>query len=232
MHRFHQSLKRAILTCSLTTCLIAPCSFAGNSFGIKELKIDETMQNRFMVDAIYYSPSCSRLINTVTNDHWRILKFRLTASSDDWYFLDFNNGQSDDPTFVISPVKNPKQSSSFTATTLHIPGNGHLYFERTMNSYLPVEKGKIVRTEDGFEEQQQPFYAINLKTKTLKPVQLYGDEACTKVIAKLGIGAKVTALVARPNSPHILVQTPFGLTGWIKDASTNSDLDGIAASGD
>ena len=79
-----------------------------------------------------------------------------------------------------------------------------------------MEKGKIVLTKDGFKEVTQQFYAIDRKTKTLNAVTVYADEKFTQEMAKLGKGVSVTALVLRPDSPHVLIKTPFGLTGWVK----------------
>ena len=164
-----------------------------------------------------------------------MLKFRTTSKSKTWYYLDYSEGPSDDPTFIFTNAADMKKTSEIGATSIHIPGNGSLYFERRMNTVVPKEKGKITLQNGVFKELAQPFYYIGKETVTLKPIVLYTDHTFTKKVAGLGKGSKVTAVMAKPLSPHVLVKTPFGLTGWVKDASTPFEarvLKGIYQTGD
>ena len=227
---------------TLTVCLLASPWASGtekekqvlNHFKLKQWVAPKGLNEKFHtgLTQFFYTDACVKPINKLQEDRWRIAKFKLSAAGQKWFYLDFHHGHSDDPTYVLTSVSDPEKSFEILAETLHLPGNGNLYYERNVNAHIPLEKGKIVYAKEGFKEVPQPFYAINLETKTLNPIKLYSDEKFSQVIASLEKGSKVTALVAKPESPHILIKTPFGLTGWVKDAVFNRDLEGIYFRGD
>ena len=115
---------------------------------------------------------------------------------------------------------------------LTIPSSGSIYAWGWSNQMFAksrkfaVDKGEIVEVE-------QPFYRVDMRTKTKKPITLTSEPGGEEKVAGLGAGADVHVLINRDD--HYLVATPFGLTGWVtigEVVEPESPIEGIHYRGD
>lgn len=163
----------------------------------------------------------------------RTIRTKISANTQDYYVIDFDEGASDDPTFVIYREKDKKLQyiCYIPGTMLVIPGDGNLYISGHTNNMFDqrkkfkLKKGKII-------EVPQPYYYVGLETKVKKRINIYSTLQQQEVVATLLEGAPVTVLLNR--GKYYLLKTPFGIVGWIQidEGSQETSIEGLYFAGD
>ena len=182
-------------------------------------------------DPFYYSEEGPSMMNV------KVLKTKISPSGPDYYLI-FSPGPSADPSFVFYKEGEYEKAAFYVmGLNVYIPGNGNVYVEgHTNNTFNQRRKFTLANGE--FVEAEQPFYYVGLKTRTLKPVELYKSKNLSKVIANLPADYSIEVLINDPeNSSMFLVKTDFGLTGWIEIPGEymfggNELIEGIFYAGD
>src|SRR6056297_2650610 len=115
----------------------------------------------------------------------KLIKTKIDQSSDKEYYVVYSPGPSGDPQFMFYKTTNTEMPVfRVMALKAYIPGNGNIYVSgHTNNAFNMRRKYKVVNDE--LVETEQPFYYVGLKTKTLKPVDLYASRETKKKIAYL-----------------------------------------------
>lgn len=148
--------------------------------------------------------------------------------------LVFDEGPSEDPTFVVYPRSVCSKGLegagepllSVGATTFVVPGNGFVYSSGFTNNYFTARRKFEVKAGK-VREVRQPFYFVGGTrrvartplqddTEPVKPIVLRAEKNDgAAAIATLTEGAEVELLLSDdPTSGWFLVRTGFGLVGW------------------
>lgn len=161
------------------------------------------------------------------------LLIETTIGSSDAYSVVYSPGPSADPTFIFYKKGASKPSFSIPALEVYIPGNGSIYSAGHTNNVFNTRK-KFVVKNDKLVEIEQAYYYVGLKTKTLKPIQLYRTKSLTNKIASLPANYSIEVVANEKGSSFYLIKTDFGLLGWVKVESTYGDLtiEGLSYAGD
>jgi hypothetical protein len=133
----------------------------------------------------------------------------------------FDNGASDDPTFVVQQVSGPDSKRSRTAPLpgehMYVTAEGEFHIENRINQCF-LHKRKYEFQGEEFSELVQPFYLINRNTRVSSDLSMYEQKGNQgRVIAKVPKGGTVRVLL-RENSferDNYLVATEHGLVGWV-----------------
>jgi len=137
--------------------------------------------------------------------------------------VSFSIGQSDDPAFIFR-FKNLKDYITIDCDTkLFVSKSGFIYVINGSNTlYTSYKKYKLSKNE--ITEVKQAFYKISKTCKTSTLAKLYSKK-CQKgtLVASIPKGRKVQILLADTkdscsqwsNLREYLVETSFGLVGWV-----------------
>ena len=194
-------------------------------------------------DAIYvwYEPSATTLLiekfPTKIEDfeaYIPILETKIGDAAGTVCRVEFSWGPSEDPHFQL--LRKAGNEWEFMGTIgcdeLTIPSSGSIYAWGWANQMFAksrkfaISKGEVV-------EVAQPFYRVDMQTKTQKPITLVSAPGGDEKVAGLGANADVHVLINQGD--HYLVATPFGLTGWVTIGEvfeTESPIEGIYYRGD
>lgn len=116
---------------------------------------------------------------------------------------------------------------------LYFNGNGTVYLnERHPLLCGPRYTRKFVVTAKSLNEVRQPILYLGSETEVVEPTPLYESPSSKTVVATVFPETKVMVVgvpfeSSPSEKPHLLVRTPFGLTGWHRRGGTpgNGSLD-------
>jgi len=210
--------------------LIAICSFslADNLPQSFKNYTKYTLKND-MGMALYLAPSLSKnakKIHIKGNNYSspkNSIKFGL---QDRFVEISFSRGDSDDFNFEFrfSDIDyEENEALSIYADVLFVSANGFVYTKNTANEYFPkFQKFKL--QGNTAKEIQQAFYKVNIPCKTSALTHFYSQKCKGgKRVATLAKNTPVKILLAdntnacpnERNSKEYLVETSFGLLGWV-----------------
>ncbi len=153
---------------------------------------------------------------------------RLSENDPTRYQIEFDSGQSDDPTFWIKrldPGNVMTEVLSIGALKLYVPGNNAVYTEGHTNN-LFNQKCKYQASKGVITEVKQPFYHVGMKGKLYKEFTLYSDTTLKQVVGKLPTNSLVEVLLAENTDyylPKLLLKSDFGLVGWVEVTGSQVD---------
>jgi len=186
---------------------------------------------------LHYDPAITQLIGkTLAEDPTfitRAFRTKLDRTKDEWYFVDFDSGPSDDPSFTLTKEGSREPAASIPGLHLYLPGNGSVYASGHADTMFD-EHRKYVLKNGKITETKQPYLAVGLEGKTKKDLTIYTTTAQKEAVAFIPKGATMTVLVADSNDNY-LVKTAFGLVGWVKILADSQDatvIDGLFFAGD
>jgi S-adenosylmethionine hydrolase len=157
--------------------------------------------------------------HVVANNSTKLIETILNRDSDKKHFITWGGINGPSVGFTIFESKSPhKILGQIYSRQIIVPGNGFIYsIEREPHNFYVKRKYQI--KNDTITEIKQPFYGVNIDSYALKSLTLYEDKDLTKPIATIPKNGVVKILVAEETSEHLslyLVQSSFGLVGWIK----------------
>lgn len=172
---------------------------------------------------LYVSPDLG-VTPARVEDKWgshRVQTFRI---GNDRYALQFDEGPSDDPHFLIYHFDETKweRVGAASGSRIFVNSAGHVY-SGTESNNLFEEKRKYVLEDGKQREVEQPLLLVNLACRTSNALAMRAGEAAgSEIVARLPAGQPVSVIAAKfygrdaPTQPTaFLVATPFGLTGWV-----------------
>ncbi|MEM7012137.1 MAG: hypothetical protein AAF585_11695 [Verrucomicrobiota bacterium] len=163
-----------------------------------------------------------------------ILETKLGDSAGTICRVEFSWGPSDDPHFRLlrKTSSDWMEMGYISCDELTIPSSGSIYAWGWSNQMFAKSRKFAVKNGE-VSEVEQPFYNVDMKTKTTKAVTLMSKPGGGEKVAALGADAQVHVLINQGD--HYLVSTPFGLTGWVEvkeGFQQGSSLEGIYYRGD
>ncbi|MBN2892127.1 MAG: hypothetical protein JXL97_09685 [Bacteroidales bacterium] len=153
--------------------------------------------------------------------------------------LCYTDGPSGDPAFEFYRYGSNKELEyqfSLAGVEIFVPGNGFMYTTGHTNNMFDKHK-KFEFDGASVNEVAQPFYAVGMKTKTLKNIQLYSDYNCTQKLAVVGANSNIEIVAAEYSDfcRKYLIKTPFGLMGWWeldREYPMSEEIEGLFYAGD
>lgn len=204
---------------------------------------------------VAYEPAGTRVINKMRKDlpaghllrtteepvHLDTVLLETSLGGPQRYYVVFTWFASADPAFyfVKSDAKVEENGPSVQGTALAIPGKGAILVASRHNNYF-TKRQKYLLTPKGLEEVPQPFFAVGLKTRALKPITLYATPMEDIVVAQLSAGHAIEVVLTddkhdKQSRTCFLVKTPGGILGWVWVPSSqfkSDTIDGISWWGD
>lgn len=144
----------------------------------------------------------------------------------------FSQGASVDPHYVF--VKNNKVVGRYLGLDLKVKNDSLFYLNGHTNSWFNIHQ-KLVLENDSIVELKQPFYGVEIVTKTKKPISLYGDENHTIQLAYLPSNYPIEIVVAKcedRSKCNFLIKSKLGLVGWYRPKFGEYEIDGLFYFGD
>lgn len=155
--------------------------------------------------------------NTETPKKIMVLKIK-----DEEVKLSIDAGSSDDFSFVFQ--YNGKETM-IAGESIFISQSGSIYVVNRANQNYEVKR-KFTITQHGVKEVKQAFFSVNMECETSALTTLYSEQGNKgTVVAKIPKGKKVKVLLnaftlsENDSSKDYLVQTPFGLVGWVSSSA-------------
>jgi len=188
---------------------------------------------------LHYDPAITQIINKpISTDEdpsiiTRVLRAKLDRTQDEWYFVDFDSGPSDDPSFTLTKEGSKEPAASIPGLHLYLPGNGSMYASGHADTMFD-EHRKYVLKGGKIAETKQPYLAVGLEGKAKKDLTIYTTTAQKEAVAFIPKGAVMSVLVA-DGQDNYLVKTAFGLVGWVKIPADSQDatvIEGLFFAGD
>lgn len=222
----------------ITAVIVMIVLISHNAISVERLS---TLKIQSEGASIRYDPKHSTIINEDITDRdsgiktIRLLETKLKDYSDEKYVIDFSEGPSNDPLFLIYQKKNNKliNIGLVGGSELTVPYNGYFYVSGRMNRMFTI-KTKYTIEGDQIKEIKQLFYYIGLESKTTNEVDIFYDINMTKVVDHLEKGTPVSVIL-NYNKEYYLIKTEIGILGWIKIPSGERDetkVEGIYYVGD
>lgn len=193
---------------------------------------------------IYYNVNTSKLLNQTVESFkhpdsaLRVLETKLDTTKEEIYTIDFDDGPSGDPEFIIHRKvdKSFDNIGSFTGTELIVPGDGSIYVSGEENRYFNMRR-KYLLKNGRLKEVIQPYYYVGLKTVNSQPLDLYADRSYTEKVTNLPAKSEIEVLMASANDEYsydFLIKTSYGLLGWahLSDQCGTEIVEGICFHGD
>ena len=137
--------------------------------------------------------------------------------------LRIDPGASEDYSFVF---KYNGKETQIAGDLFYLSQSGTIYIPNRMNENYEVKR-KFKITKNGIKEVKQAFLSVNLECKTSALATLYSKQGEKgNVVAKIPKGRIVKVLVnsfsthnTEDKSKNYLVQTSFGLVGWVRSSA-------------
>lgn len=193
----------------------------------------------YLTAVVHYDPLVSELVNkTLSSDDdpftvVRVLRTRLDRTKEAWYVVDYSEGPSADPEFIITPEGHDESTVTLPGLHLYLPGNGALYTSGHVDTMFDEHRKYTVKGV-AISETKQPFLAVGLEGKAKKDLTIYASPAQTDPVATIAKGSMMSVLLA-DGADHYLVKTAFGLVGWVTipaDSQEATVVDGLFYAGD
>jgi hypothetical protein len=187
---------------------------------------------------LHYDPQITEMIGKrlSTGDEpmvIRVCRTKLDRTKDAWYFVDYDEGPSADPYFMITPEGAKEPAVSISALHLYLPGNGSAYSSGHTDNMFD-EHRKYAAHGVRIDETKQPYLYVGLEGKAKKDVTLYTGKDQKEVVAAIPKGTVMTVLLG-DGEDNYLVKTAFGLVGWTHiagDTQESQVIDGLFFAGD
>lgn len=205
------------LICSIFL-LITLIVFNNESYGneLEKIKIDETSIGPVY---LHYNPMlCKVILTNVPNESdiktIRVAHTKLAKWNNDSLIIDYSEGGSIDPGFIIYHVKPSglkRLSTLIDGLNIEIPGDGYLYIWGHTNSYFNLRR-KFSLKNSRIQEVKQPFYYIGLNTETLTEISVFKTKKQKEMVAKLNKGTSITILLN--SEDFYLLKTKRNILGW------------------
>ncbi len=228
---------------ALSAIAILICGWAAPAFAAGEelatLNLGENASCRGPV-FIHYVPSLATIINAVTPQESgfmeiRVAKLRLSARSADTLVVDYTEGGSCDPGFIISLIEKhgPRRLDwPIHGLDFEAPGDGFFYVRGHTDSWFDMRR-KFAVDGGTLREVKQPFYYVGLETKTLRQIPVYGTQGCGEYIGRIEEGAPVTVILS--DGATFLLKTDRDILVWWRPQITRQraeEIEGIYFAGD
>jgi hypothetical protein len=196
----------------------------------------------YLTATIHYDPTLTspliakRLTTTEEPLVLRAFKVKLDRTKSEWYFVDYDEGPSADPEFILTREGAKEPAGRISGLDLYLPGNGSIYASGHADTMFD-QRQKFVLKAGKIAEIKQPFLYVGIEGKAKKEVTLYttrGGKERQEIVAVVPKGGAMTVLLA-DGVDNYLVKTPFGLVGWthIKgDTQEAQVIDGLFFAGD
>lgn len=228
---------RVILVMAILFC--GPAASAAAGEGLATLNLGENASCWGPV-FIRYMPSLTTIINTaIPNESGfleiRVAKLRLSARSGDTLIVDYTEGGSCDPAFIVSRVEKcgPRRLDwAITGLDFEAPGDGFFYVRGHTNSWFDMRR-KFAVEGGNLREVKQPFYYVGLETKTLRQIPVYGTQGGGEYIGRIEEGAPVTVILS--DGAAFLLKTDHDILAWWRPQITQQraeEIEGIYFKGD
>ncbi|MDA8084891.1 MAG: hypothetical protein M0024_14635 [Nitrospiraceae bacterium] len=149
----------------------------------------------------------------------RAIETKIDSTTHDVYVIDYNAGPSGDPKFIIYRKIDHalKKLASIPGDNLIIPGDGNVYVSGESDDFFDRRR-KYVLSEGTLKEVPQPYYYVGLRTRNVKPLNIYSDRDYQIKVTHLPAGSEIEVLVASLRKQFeydFLIKSPYGLTGWV-----------------
>jgi len=230
-------MKTPLLCASLLSMVcLQPALAAGPAEPFAGLKTREI--KGYLTAALHYDPEITEIVNrrlTAEDEPLvvRVLRTRLDRARDEWYFVDYDEGPSADPSFIITREGAEEPCGTLPGLHLYLPGNGSLYTSGHANTMFD-EHRKYTVAQGRLAESKQPYLHVGITGKAKKDLTIYATPAQNEAVAAIPQGATMTVLLA-DGADHYLVKTAFGLIGWVTIPSNSQEatvVEGLFFAGD
>jgi hypothetical protein len=191
---------------------------------------------------IHYVPSLTTIINAATPQESgfteiRVAKLRLSARSGDTLIVDYTEGGSCDPAFIVSRVEKcgtRQLDWAITGLDFEAPGDGFFYIRGHTDSWFDMRR-KFTVEGGNLREVKQPFYYVGLETKTLRQIHLFSNQGCSEMMSGwIEAGSPITVVLS--DGDCFLLKTDHDVLGWWRPQNRSQqrseELEGIYFKGD
>jgi hypothetical protein len=224
---------RTVLAVLLALLVSVPAAAEGPFPGLKTHEIKD-----YLTAVIHYDPRIAQPVNKrlTSEDEPRVVRVfrtRIDRTKDEWYFVDYDEGPSVDPFFIITREGSEEPAGTVPGVHLYLPGNGSIYTSGHANTMFDehrkytVENGQLVETK-------QPFLSVGIEGRAKKDLTIYSTPAQKEAVASIPKGAAMTVLLAY-DADHYLIKTAFGLVGWVTIPANSQEatvIEGLFFAGD
>jgi hypothetical protein len=166
----------------------------------------------------------------------RVAKLRLSARSGDTLIVDYTEGPSCDPAFIISRVEKCGQRRldwAIDGLDFEAPGDGFFYIRGHTDSWFDMRR-KFTVEGGNLREVKQPFYYVGLETKTLRQVPIFSTQGCGEYIGVIEEGVPVTVILS--DGRTFLLKIDHDVLGWWRPQNMAQqraeEIEGIYVRGD
>jgi hypothetical protein len=226
-------LAMAILVCGSSASVIA----AGDELATRGIGGKETCCGPVF---IHYVPALTTMVNDSIPRGGNFVRFivaklRLSARSADTLFVEYTEGASADPGFIISLIEEdgPRRlGPPIFGLDFDAPGDGFFYVRGHTNSLFDMRRRFTVEGGN-LREVKQPFYYVGLETKTLDRIKIFSDQSCSEVMDSLPKGAPVTVVLS--DKWTFLLRFDHDILGWWtpkRPWQSAEEIEGIYLKGD
>jgi hypothetical protein len=191
---------------------------------------------------VHYVPSLTTIINEpVPNEggfkEIRVAKLRLSQRSTDTLIINYTEGPSCDPAFIVYRIEKcgPRQLDwAIDGLDLEVPGDGYFYVRGHTDSWSDMCR-KFTVEGGNLREVKQPFHYIGLETKTLKQIHLYSNQGCTEMMSGwIEAGSPITVVLS--DGGTFLIKTDHDVLGWWRPQNPSNqkatEIEGLFFRGD
>ena len=172
---------------------------------------------------LFLSPKLSKNAKFIKNKNQKSLHLKLLNKSIE---IGFSLGESDDYNFIIT-FKNSQKTLVLYAESMFLSERGFVYtVKRTNEIYTKYQKFKLV--DERFKEVQQPYAKVGKVCHTSNLTNIYSEE-CGRghIVATIPKGKSIEVLIGDTKNrcgnegmiKEYLVQTSFGLIGWVSSSN-------------
>jgi hypothetical protein len=231
-------MPKVLMALVITTVLLVPAVAAGDQLATLNLGEKASYWGPVF---FHYVPSLTKIINQpIPNEagikEVRVASLRLSPTSVDTLLVDYTEGPSADPGFIISLVGKcgPQPlGRAINGLDLEAPGDGYFYVRGHTDSWFDMRR-KFTVEAGNLHEVKQPFYYVGLETRTLKQVHLYSTQGCYEMIGWIEKGAPVTVVLS--DGCTFLLKTEHDILGWWRPQNMSQqsaeEIEGIYYKGD
>ena len=227
-------MKTPTLLAALLALLVSLPAVAEDPFpGLKTHEIKDYLTAVIHYDPQITQPVGKRLTGEDEPRVVRVFRTRIDRTKDEWYFVDYDEGPSVDPFFIITREGSEEPAGTVPGVHLYLPGNGSIYTSGHANTMFDEHRKYTIKNGE-LVETKQPFLHVGIEGKAKKDLTIYSTPAQKEIVASIPKGAAMTVLLA-DGADHYLIKTAFGLVGWATIPSNSQEatvVDGLFFAGD